>query len=525
MDKAMKLMAVGSTKLPISEVTRNFLLFHALIMVGSLATLGPNAFMSWQGVGLSVLLNLAIYCSLWKPNKRSVVILLCAAWFTLLFIQPRLTAFLLFPSNTVSFVAIDPFTPAEITGGLSYIVLGYLALWLGCEIGGRVFPVSVSRSVEARNLSLWGIAVFIVVGLAAAIFVRFGLGVSVYSVDPAKWGSRLGWLARVFDTDAGLVLLLTWLLLNPKRKKAATIVAFSLVAFWLTYALVIGSRGGPIRIMIFTGLAAFAIYGDFLITTRRVIAVLALTIFTSALMYAPASIIRLTFASGDSAVSNFSEAWNRAGPINDDLDVVWQTRGAWVTSPAVQKVTRTVSPILTRLGLVDYPIIVVTRPANEAVIDTYLKSPYALQNFTNNMVLGEVFPGSDIMTSRVFTMAFRNATEDQVRTAFLSEPWTLWGFSWLVGGGIFGGLLIITALTAVTQVGYNLLSKIAGPTFAPYAGSAYLIMAVVSGLLQLFGLDHWLTIVAHFAISMTVGLLIITAIEWVFRPKTAAAST
>ena len=200
----MKLMAIGSTKLPISEVTRNLLLFHALIMVGSLATLGPNAFMSWQGVGLSVLLNLAIYCSLWKPNKRSVVILLCAAWFTLLFIQPRLTAFLLFPSNTVSFVAIDPFTPAEITGGLSYIVLGYLALWLGCEIGGRVFPVSVSRSVEARNLSLWGIAVFIVVGLAAAIFVRCGLGVSVYSVDPAKWGSRLGWLARVLIQMLGL---------------------------------------------------------------------------------------------------------------------------------------------------------------------------------------------------------------------------------------------------------------------------------------------------------------------------------
>lgn len=485
-------------------------------MIVAFATLGSNQFMSWEGVSLTVCLDLVIYCTLWRPTKHTIAILLTAAWFSLFFMLPRLAAFLIFPADKIGFVAVEPFTRDEIVGGLIYIIIGYVALWVGCEIGGRMLRPQDGRDHRPRSLSLWGIAGFFLLALLASIFVSYGLGVSVYSVDPTKWGSRLGWLTRVFDTDAALVLLLTWLVMNPKRTKPETIVAITLVSLWLLFIVSVGSRGGPLRILLFTGWAAFAVYGNFLITTRRLLGAIAIGFVASALMYAPASIIRLQADSGDAAIDNFSEQWLRPGLVKDDLQSVSAFRREWVTSPTVQKIAGAASPVITRLGLVDYPIIIVARPADSAVIDKYLKSPHALQNFANNMVPGELFPDSDVMTSRVFTMAFRGYSEAHVRSNFLSEPWTLWGFSWLVGGGMIGGTLIIVFLSSIIQAGYNLLGRVTGPAIAPYAATAYLIMPVASGLLQLFGVDHWLTITAHFAISMSVGILIAATLGWAF---------
>lgn len=175
-----------------------------------------------------------------------------------------------------------------------------------------------------------------------------------------------------------------------------------------------------------------------------------------------------------------------------------------VTSTVVENVALVVSPVITRLGLIDYPLQIITRPANPDVISKYMTPLYSLKNFLNNMVPGELFPGYDIMTSRVFTMAYRGYDENHVRTAFLSEPWTAWGYAWLQGG-VLGGLVLMTVMAAIVQAGYLTVQRLVGPMFAPYAATSWLFLVTTSGLLQLFGLDHWLTICAHFSIAMGIG--------------------
>jgi phage shock protein PspC (stress-responsive transcriptional regulator) len=79
-------------------------------------------------------------------------------------------------------------------------------------------------------------------------------------------------------------------------------------------------------------------------------------------------------------------------------------------------------------------------------------------------------------------------------------------------------LAIIAGLSAVVQAGFHLTGKL-GPSFAPYAGTAFLVMGVASGLLQLFGLDHWLTIMAHFSIALSTGFLLAWLVARLFWTK------
>jgi hypothetical protein len=119
------------------------------------------------------------------------------------------------------------------------------------------------------------------------------------------------------------------------------------------------------------------------------------------------------------------------------------------------------------------------------------------------------------MTSRIFTLAYRGYDEAHVRKYFLSEPWTLWGYTYIVGGPWFG-LVLIALFGAVFQLGYQVIRWVAGP-FSVYLETAYLSAGTLSGLISFFGLDHLLTVGTHFGMGMVVACVSMVGFDWLFR--------
>lgn len=467
-----------------------------------IALLGPWELMSFGGALLTIALDLVLVIGLRLANEKTAAHVLVLSWFVILFFLPRLAAFLLFPAQTVTFVGIDAFTSSEVTAGLLFLVGGTVALLVGFAIGGLV-PGPKAAGIPP-GFPLAGVFLYWVLCAVAAYYIYFVLQISIFG-EPSSWGSPMGWLVRVFDTDAALLMVICWAVVRRNIGPWKAVAVGVGVFFWVVLSLLMGSRGGGLRIFLVFGMAAIACYGNVRMTWRRFAGVLLAAAAVSALIYPLGTVVRIAYGSKN-PFAQVAADWARLRTVNPRYEDMWPLRRIVMTSPLVEKAALVLSPVVTRLGLIDYPLQIVNREPNQAVIDRFMTPIYALKNYLNNMVPGELFHGYDIMTSRVFTMAYRGYDENHVRTAFLSEPWTAWGYAWLQGGAV-GGLFLLVLMAAVVQAGYLTVQRIVGPMFAPYAATSWLFMATTSGLLQLFGLDHWLTICSHFAIAISLGWL------------------
>lgn len=506
----MRFFAAITHARPLAAATGALFLFHAAITLLAAITLGESAFISWKGAGLIIALDVCVWLSLHLADRRSAPILLTTAWFMLLFFLPRLTTFQLFPAQNIGFVALEPFSPAEIEAGTTYIFAGYLAIWGSIWAVSRIIAQQPASTAAPPSMPLVAIVIYSTLAFAACYYIYFIVGISVFAEDPTQWGSRIGWVSIIFNIDVALLVAIVWMVLHPSAKRRHRFVLIFIIAIWLAFALALGSRGGPLRILILLGLAAIAIQGNPMVSWARMAVIITVAFLASSVMYPLATLIRLAPASGEQAAENLAADWFRSGPVTEIS--ASRARMAWVNSTAVTEFARFTSPIVTRLGLIDYPIAIVAREPDRDIVDHYLSIPYGLKNFANNLVPGELFPEHDVMTSRVFTMAYRGYDEQHIRSSFLSEPWTLWGFAWLKGGAL-GGLFIIVGLAAVAQFGYAMIPSVMGPMLTPYASSAYLFVPVSAGMLQLFGIDHALTAMAHFggALLLLFGIALVVS--------------
>ena len=491
-------------------ITRQIFLAHACFMAAAYVLLGPSLFMDLRGVAWVVALDVLMYFALRRAGSQNVSHVLMLAWFLLMFFLPRVTAFLVFPARQITFPAMSALTADEISTGMMFIVPGTAAILAGFWLGGRFGPKRQENSFAVFPLS--GIAVYWAFCFAAGFYVFYILQITIFG-DPANWGSPMGWTTRIFDTDAALLILICWIVVRGKPTRPESIFAAILILMWLAMSLWFGSRGGPLRLLLLLGMTAIAVYGDVALTLRRFTAVLVICIAASALAYPAATVIRYDKGTSSNPVGDLVSRWSQGGPVKETQDEVSALRWAFSSSPVVQKIARVTAPVVTRLGLVDYPLYIINRQPDQAAIDRYLSPLYSAKKFINNMVPGDLFPNNDIMSSRIFTMAYRGYDENHVRTTFLSEPWTIWGYAWIQSGPI-GGMFLIAMLAAIVQAGFHILCRIVGPDLAPYTASAWLFVPGMSGLLQLFGLDHWLTITAHFYIAMSIAALLMVGSRW-----------
>jgi hypothetical protein len=500
-------MSYGASQ-SLSRATEHLLLISAAIFAMCALFIGSTPFMDRTGAVLVCCFALMLAAALRFLARDLTPHVVVIAWFAIIFFLPRLFTFAAFPPQTVAAIGPEHLTPDEVTKGMLFVTAGTLALLIGLWVGNLPFRGKTILRIKDQTpatLPLGPLLLFWMAALAATYYVAVVLQISIFGA-PENWGSRSGWLMRIFDTDVALLLLIVWSAIHVTRERPKYLLVATLLLIWLISSIYFGSRGGPLRIFLLFGLAALALYGDPRISLRKLTLILVLTFVANAATYPLATVIRYTIGGVENAFSQLVSDWQRSTtpPSFDPALFTPLQKFLWTNETLVLS-ARMISPITTRLGAIDYPLIIVSKTPDQAVIDKYLSLGYALRNYANNMVPGELFPAHDVMTSRVFTMAYRGAPETHIRKAFLSEPWTSWGYAWIKGGAI-GGLGILAILAAISQFGYRALGKILPASVAPYALTTWLFVVALNGPLQLFGIDHWLTVTSHVFMALTTAL-------------------
>jgi hypothetical protein len=329
----------------------------------------------------------------------------------------------------------------------------------------------------------------------------------------------MAWVMIVFDTDVALLLTLNWVFVSWKsndiKQRQIWYVVF-LLFVWLLFTILMGSRGGPLRILNCLFLFAIAYNPRFKISVARFILIVSGFFLLNYFSFTMGTVMRGYFLEGrglEAAVEGY-EAKNREWAQFDYSSAghITEARMAFYNSEEVKSVSFALRKIVTRLAIIDYPLIIVAKVADEKVIDHYIRSLHFLKNYANNMVPGEIFPESMVNTSRVFTMAYRGADLKAINEGFLSEPWTAWGLAWLLMG--WGGLFLLFATAALIQAAYVEVRR-HWRRYYLFGNVVYFILVINIGYLM-FGLDHWLTSIFHFSLASLVAIAFLNVSSRVF---------
>lgn len=95
----------------------------------------------------------------------------------------------------------------------------------------------------------------------------------------------------------------------------------------------------------------------------------------------------------------------------------------------------------------------------------------------------------------------------------MSEPWTIIGLAWIFGKYWGGIILLCYGLCA--QLLFNVV-RFQDNRYSTYLTCSFLITFVFSGYL-LFGIDHYLTFIAHFSLATLIALAILELFDLILR--------
>lgn len=506
--------------LEFSHITILVLILHGLISGLGYLILGPSPYINGSALLLIIVMDVTICMALRFKNESNGAHILILAWFVILYFCVRLTAFLFFPPSTLEFLVRGGLNSDEISNGLTFVVCGVIALLMGIFAGDRIASGKRSpASIKVTQFSLWSITGYWIATYLAAYYVRVHLGVTIFA-EPEHWGNRMAWVGIILDTDIALLLTICWAAVQwrcMRLTKYQLAHVLLLILVWLAFSVMVGSRGGPLRILNCIFLIVLAINPNFKLSVAR-FAILIVTFFVmNYFIFAVGTIFRYYHLQG----GDFAGAFQRYQATRIEtkpLDVVVSDlRRKFYDSKAVVYIAMKLQRTVTRLGVLDYPLVIISKDPDKPVIDYYIKSFHPIKNFMNNMVPGEIFDESTINTSRVFGMAYRGTTVEEINKGFLSEPWTMWGMAWIFAK--YFGLALMFPVALGIQAGIGFCRNFGG--HAVFARAVYFVIMINIGYIM-FGIDHWLTALAHFSLSCFIAYLLIYMFEifgkWIARP-------
>lgn len=515
-----KIINIINLPIDFSRLTAGIFLCHALAFLAGYLILGASPFISGVTVLLVVVLDLVFCFALMKSSERTAAHVLVVAWFLVIFSLVRLAALLLLPPSTLEFLTPDGLTSAEISQGMLLYVGGSIALLFGIYAADRLLPQRrTPLNLATRVFSLWSITGYWLVTYVVAYYVRVHLGVTIFG-SPEHWGNRMAWVGIIFDTDVALVVTICWLAIKWRAKtltRSQMVHVGLLVFLWLLFSIVIGSRGGPLRILIFLFFAGLAVDPRFKFSVLRLTVLIASFFVLNSAVYAMGTIFR-HYKIGDvsfaQAIDDYKISYTNPKLVNrPNVEEMSDLRKRYYESEMVNEIGKKLRPTVTRLALIDYSFTIFSKTPNEEVLDSYIRSSYALKNFVNNLVPGEIFDEAIVNTSRIFPMAYRGRSLDAVNKGYMSEPWTIWGLAWILGK--YGGVVILFGVAFGIQVLHSVVSALSR-NYAVYAKSVYFITVISTGYMM-FGIDHELSFVAHFSVSCLVACGLLELFDFIGR--------
>lgn len=517
MKNIFKLIIYFNQPFSLRLITALMFVIHACACALGYLILGPSPHIDGAVLSVIILMDLVFVTALVLATEKNVAHILILAWIALIFFCIRLAVLFFFPLSAIDFLIDDAWTNEELFDGISFITLGCMAIFLGIFFSSRLFSNREFRiPFPCAPPSLYALTGYWAIAYLAAYYVRIHLGVTIFG-SPENWGNRMGWVGIIFDTDVALMFTVAWGMIEWRKrglKKLEILHLTALVTIWLIFALAIGSRGGGLRVLSWLFLAALACNPAFKLSLNRFLVITTVFIIVSIYSFQLGGASRasaLGAADGTSAVDSYPI------PSKDQLAEavidISERRKTYYQSELLNNLAAYARPIAKRLAVIDYPLIVITKPANQKVLDYYIRSWHPVKNFINNMVPGEIFKESMVNTSRVFTMAYRGVSLQAINEGFLSEPWTIWGMAWILAG--YGGLVILFSVAFTLQAGYHLLGS-GTDDVSKYVRCLYFIIPLNIGY-HMFGVDHWLTAVMHFSLACVIAFLTMLSIDRGFR--------
>lgn len=508
----LSILAPFNKNFSFSKITAWLFIIWAVISVSIFLLLGESDFINIKSLLLMVLLSLIFFVAIIKSNEANSAHIIILSWFVLMYFCIRLFALLLFPPSILEFLSSDPLNGDEVFKGLNFIFFGCIAMLFGIFFASHIIKTTkLNNPIVGKINSIWSITGYWICTYIAAYYVRIHLGVTIFGA-PEHWGHRMAWVGIIFDTDVALILTIAWGLIKWQRDEldiSGAIHVALLILIWLAFSVMIGSRGGPLRILNCIFLVSLAINPKFKISVVKFLTISVLFFCVNFYVFYLGNVARAHQLSPDLSIQGISKQFQDKENEKQKLSRAKLNESAIKKySPSkyiVENIFQPLVPTITRLAIIDYALVIISREPDQKVIDYYINSLHPIKNFINNLVPGEIFMESTVNTSRVFTMAYRGTSLNDINLGFLSEPWTVWGMTWILAG--YYGIFILFFLSFIFQAALIKVQQLPINNII-FVKTVYFILVINIGYIM-FGIDHWMTAIVHFSLASIIALAFI----------------
>lgn len=488
-------------------------------------TLGPSLLFNLTTLALCFFLTAFIIFFFFTTRKTPVFETFgILSLLLLIYCFPRLISYLVLKQENLKLLYIlfpKNWTATDVNKGLVFFILGVVSIALGLFLGNKI---SRSRSPLLQKTSQPSLTSLVLAGIIIysidGYFTIFnGLNASSNCQIPNLSGK---WLIHFFSGDIFLFLGIGFSLKQlGHRPKASYSFLFFHILIFLIYSLMLGSRGGGLRVFMIFCCLFFALHRDFKIKPIKILLFTFFFTTTSSLLFKVGTVLRETNRyscpsdkNNSNLISLKQQQFLKQFNLYESDDNKVNAKLNSINDP--RNLSKLDFPphylkILDRLGTIDYPLGILTTKRDEKAVKKYMSFDRVFKSIINNIVIGSPYPDPELMTNNMMPLIYRGFDIGHVRSNFLSEPWTLWGVSYLYFG-YAGGIIFMFLSAIIVQAVYNKLDILPSPL--NYLLKAFYLWIFINACYYfMMGFDHAATVAIYAVIQLSTSLGIIYSLN------------
>lgn len=472
-----------------------------------------------------------------SKNTTSFDLLSILAFSILVYFVPRLFQYLTVKQeNLKQLYILFPmhWSQGTVDYGLYYIILGILSIFVGFKLANLCQEKLQINTQMSDKFAIFSKPSLLALFLTGAIIYAVDGYYTIYQGLSAASNCSIPdipgkWLIHFFSGDIFIFVVIGFML---KQGHLSALQRYSFLmlqlSIYLSYTLALGSRGGTLRLLAIFFSFFVAYRQNFRIKIWQIILIFPALLFSSIALYKIGTVIREThrYSCGDGSFAKAENFTKELGNYSAGYSTDPRFTKKFVADE--RNLTRfdlppKYSKILDRMGVLDYPIGILSMTGDKASIDKYMSFEHIGKNIYNNIVLGTPYPEATEMTNNMMPIIYRGFNLKHIKENFLSEPWTLWGIGYIYFG-YFGGLIFICFFSFFTQSVYNFIPRVTGHLQVTFK-AFFLWIYLGACFYFIMGFDHAFVVLVYGLAQLITTLGILFLIEKMlskFRRPSAA---
>jgi len=443
-------------KFTVAQLLQFGLLVHAAFLLIFFVGYGTSRMVDAETIFLTLVLDGVLFAALYWSDGDSYPHVILLVWVVGVFVLPRILSYQVMSEDLLRVPFKSGFTTKNVNKALLYIILGTCVIVVGFRAASWLWSQKPSKRIIKEDRHVFSpffpppiLSIVWMIVFGVTWYFMIWKGASVFNLEREPIPGL--WLIYFFNMDTVALITIVMVLLHKtffwEHKKFVVV----LLVVYLVTTVLLGSRGGVVRIGWIIGIFMLTYAGNFRLSIRQALGFCLSVIVASVLLYPVGTQARHVRAGllreGPGFVRVVTGAWGLGRGLNkveegstkprelsvperDDSFAIW----SW--GPA-KLLPHLLGKIVNRIGVLDYVVEILSDRGNRAQLKRYMNIEYAVKSFLNSTVLGTPFPEAEIKTSRVMPIVYRERNEDHLRRNFLSEPWTVWGLGYAFFGVIF----------------------------------------------------------------------------------------